>query len=205
MKFPKELQRKKKNSNQTSLKSEIIKSFRIEFVRLKRKFKDKRNLKIIDNSNNTDLLEAPVGKSVVKNFWQETEIELVINQSSIIDMIDNVKSYLNAQELKELFKHIARHEYGHTLSYSSYRDTDPIEMRTVETRNMTLSEMRDIYSKTKFRNLDASLRNISLRGIKEGFQEFIANYMWYNKIDKKENYLKTRVLPDLAIQWVPIL
>lgn len=94
MKIPKDLRKKKNLENKTELlKKEIIKSFKVEFRRIKRKINDKRResfKKIEEKGKYSNKLDRDIElKDYVFTYWDGDLIEIYLNYKFINQDIFN--------------------------------------------------------------------------------------------------------------------
>lgn len=191
MKLPKELQeKKKKNSEQLTEKRavwEMVKSFKLEFLSIKERFKDSRKIKFFrigDVGKFSFLIPSSKDK---KNpalcFWTEDIIEIYFG----IGAISNFFTYINfnLMQYKKLFKELAQHEYGHILSIKTSYDI--YSKRIANMIKSGLYSFNEIETQMDYsieEEINQALTKVDIFKIGHVFREFLANYMVYKKITK---------------------
>ncbi len=192
MKLPKELQ-KKKTANSRQLTEnravrEMVKSFKLEFLRVKEKFKDKREVKFmkIEDKGRFSIL-IPLyrdERNPAMCFWTESFIEIYFGMGAISNFF---KYYnFNLEQYKKMLREIAWHEYGHIISINTSYDIYPKQIASmIKSGSYTFNEIEAEVDYSKEEEINQSLTQVNVLTIGRAFREFLANYMVFKQITKK--------------------
>lgn len=192
MKLPKELQKRnvikdEKLTEETAVK-EMIKSFKLEFLNLKERFKDERQVKFLrigDDGKFSFLI--PLSKSEknpVLCYWTEDLIEIYFGMGAI----SNIFIHLNftLAQYKAYLKGLAHHEYGHILSIKTSYDIYSQRIASmIKSGSYTFDEIEAQVDYSIEEEINRSLKTVNALTIGHAFREFLANYTAFKKITKQ--------------------
>ena len=184
MKLPKNLQNKKKSAKPhiEKLKKEILKTFRSEFIKKKRKFNDHRS-EIFNTESSLNETE-----DYVNIHYGERDIEIIVNYKKFDEDIFIIPDFReNFVFYKNHIKHIAHHEYGHSFLVPTTFDLKPIEVKNYlkklgvkDSKSLPSDKKKEfnkIYTNSIFCKTIARLKNVNLLSLYKQFREFHATYM----------------------------
>lgn len=203
MKIPKDIRKKKIFENKDAfLKKEVIKAFKVEFRKAKKNFHDKRNVifkRLGEKGRYSKKLLNKDYKIVEHNnyvcsFWDEDLIEVYLNYNVLDRSFFQDSNFSNHFTLiKNIFKYIALHEYGHTFSAKSTFNLLPFGSREV-LKEIGVEDLRDVpddkkeeiinrLNKTKYYKTIVKLINVDFGRLNKSFSEFYANYIVLTELD----------------------
>ncbi|KKN20928.1 hypothetical protein LCGC14_0930610 [marine sediment metagenome] len=144
-------------------------------------------------------------KDFIYIFRDQNEIEIYFNQWEIKQVFFSIHEFKeNVLFVKELFKHIAHHEYGHTFLAPTTFDLGIKEAKEFfkkfgyhNSRDVPIEKKNEflmIYSNSEFIRALLSLNRVELTRVYDEFKEFHAYYMVLKEKISNSN-------PEDALNW----
>ena len=182
MKLPKDLQKKKLISEPKISGNRLIKlkrTFKDELNSLLKRFNDKRDINYhseIDTSYKKSSIKSHV--SVV---WTKEKIQITFYNKNINDLYFILKKRVININNHDLFRQMARHEYGHILSAETTYDLYPDKAKNYDIFKISREELLNM----NYYEHENLLNKVSVNRLIGVFWEFLADYLVHEKIDKK--------------------
>ena len=215
VKLPKDLQKKKQSmeANLEQLKKMVLKTFKTEFIKTKKKFQDERRVifkKVGDKGMFSSNLINEQGEArdmggYIHVYYGKTIIEIFFNHKQLDkDFFTRPDFKQRINDFKQHFKHVAHHEFGHSFFIPTTSDLKPKEVKDYlnkigvqqarEEPQELKTEFLDVYRDSQLCRTVAVLKNVDLTSLYNEFKEFHAYYMV--KIKEICNFV-----PNKFLEW----
>lgn len=170
-----------------------------QFRKLYKQFRDSRELFFTENNDIGKFPHNLFKEDVdVQANWTEEIIEIRFNDEILKREIIN-NSEWNNESIKKMFKEIANHEYGHTLTLDNIFLLFPQDTRHIllnkKLEDITMDDLTKSFAEsTSYYHEFFKLKNIELNFFEHIFLDFWANLKVRNEIDENppEECLKER-------------